>query len=335
MNRFTEFKADGETVTAIPQSANKEPVRFDASIAEREEDEIGNWETIVSELMDYELGEALAIDEDGEAVISREQAVEALLEADEQTVNATSEWQAEAVLEFMDRENIVELDSGNVTVLKSFGEIADSEYPAMYNNWAAMFDTCIERIEVAEQRVEEAKQRFQNRETTTDTTNSVNPDQRKREIKREISELVDGRSPAELDDGERKRVENLREQYYFYESMEEVKEVDIPDVADRVQKLGQVMERFSTMRGIMADRRDDFRRLALSESIYPENLIELADQYSSFLSSMSDTFTPAEKMEDESLDDFLEDMEGSTESVEQMEQSSEALEEGIEGIELQ
>ena len=335
MNRFSEFRTDGEMVTAIPQSNNKEPVRFSGSITDREEDEIGNWETLVSELMDYELGEALDIDEEGEAVISREQAIEAMVEADEETVNATSEWQAEAVLEFLADERILELENGQVTVLKSFGEIQDSEYPAMYNNWAAMFDTCIERIEVAEERVEDAKKRFQNRETSTDTSNTVDTDQRKREIKQEIRQLMDGRSPDELDEGETKRIQNLREQYYFYESMEEVETVEIPDVADRVQKLGQVMERFSTMRGIMADRRDDFRRLALSESIYPENLIELADQYASFLTSMSNTFSPTEKMEDEDLDEFLEDLEEGSENVEEIEESGEALQEGIEGIELQ
>jgi Mg2+ and Co2+ transporter CorA len=330
MRQFTDFERDGDIVTAIPQSNNKEPVRFDATVVEREEDEIGNWEELVSELMDYDLGEALAIDEDGEAVINREQAVEALVKADEETVNPTSEWQATAVLDFLDQENVLEADkNGNVTVLKSFGDIADSDYPAMYNNWAAMFDTCIERIEVAEERVEEARERFQNRERETSSSSNVNPEQRQREIKREIAQVVGDRSQSELDDGERERVENLREQYYFYESMIGVKEVDIPDVADRVQKLGQVMERFSTMRDIMAERRDDFRRLALSESIYPENLIELAEQYSEFLSSMSNTFSPAEKMEEESLDDFLDDVATTEESIEQVEQTSGAVEQEI------
>ena len=330
MRQFTDFERDGDIVTAIPQSNNKEPVRFDATVVEREEDEIGNWEELVSELMDYDLGEALAIDEDGEAVINREQAVEALVKADEETVDPTSEWQATAVLDFLDQENVLEADkNGNVTVLKSFGDIADSDYPAMYNNWAAMFDTCIERIEVAEERVEEARERFQNRERETSSSSNVNPEQRQREIKREIAQVVGDRSQSELDDGERERVENLREQYYFYESMIGVKEVDIPDVADRVQKLGQVMERFSTMRDIMAERRDDFRRLALSESIYPENLIELAEQYSEFLSSMSNTFSPAEKMEEESLDDFLDDVATTEESIEQVEQTSGAVEQEI------
>ncbi len=329
MKQFTEFERDGDIVTAIPQSNNNEPVRFDATVVEREEDEIGNWEEVVSELMDYDLGEALAIDDDGEAVIDRQQAVEALVEADEETVDPTSEWQATAVLEFLDRENVLEVDGGNVTVLKSFGDIADSDYPAMYNNWAAMFDTCIERIEVAEERVEEARERFQNRETQTSSSSNVDPEQRQQEIKREIAEVVGDRSPSELDEGERERVENLREQYYFYESMDEVKQVDIPDVADRVQKLGQVMERFSTMRDIMAERRDDFRRLALSESIYPENLIELAEQYSEFLSSMSNTFSPAQKMEEESLDDFLDDVANTDESIEQVEETSGAVEQEI------
>ncbi len=62
MQNFEQFDTnDDSVVTASPKRATDDPVRFDGSIAERENDIEGNWEEIVGELMDYDLGEALGI----------------------------------------------------------------------------------------------------------------------------------------------------------------------------------------------------------------------------------------------------------------------------------
>ncbi len=340
MQNFEQFDTnDDSVVTASPRRATDDPVRFDGSITERENDIEGNWEEIVGELMDYDLGEALDIGDTGDAVIDRDDAVEALVEADDEHIDATTQWEATAILEYLGHENIVELENDTVTILRSFDDIAETEYTAMYNNWAAMFDTCIDRIEVAEERVEEARQRFENRREETTSSADVNPQQRKRELKQEIAQLVDGRSPEELDDGERQRVQNLRKQFYFYQSIDEIRDIDVPNVADRVQELAQVMERFSVMRDVMAERRDQFRQLAMGEAVYPESLIELADQYNEFLSSMSDTFSPADKMQDEDLGDFIEDIDAgmTDENVEAFEESAEAVSNEVddEGLNVQ
>ncbi|ERH11458.1 MAG: hypothetical protein J07HB67_00465 [halophilic archaeon J07HB67] len=340
MQDFDNFDTNGNgVVTASPQRATDDPVRFDGSIAERENDIEGNWEEIVGELMDHDLGEALDIGETGDAVIDRDDAVEALVEADDEQIDASTQWEATAVLEYLGHENIVELEDGAVTILRSFDDIAETEYTAMYNNWAAMFDTCIDRIEVAEERVEEARQRFENRREETTSSADVNPQQRKQELKQEIAQLVGGRSPEELDDGERQRVQNLRKQFYFYQSIDEIRDIDVPNVADRVQELAQVMERFSVMRDVMAERRDQFRQLAMGEAVYPESLIELADQYNEFLSSMSDTFSPADKMEDEDLGDFIEDIDAgmTDENIEAFDESVDAISNEVddEGLNVQ
>lgn len=332
MNDFESFDTSGDgIVTARPAQPTDDPVRFDGSIADRENDIEGNWEEVVGQMMDHDLGEALDIGDAGDAVIDRGDAVEALVEADEAHVDASTEWEAAAVLEFLADEKIVEMEDDSVTILRSFDEIAETEYTAMYNNWAAMFDTCIERIEVAEERVEEARQRFENRREETTSSADVNPQQRKTELKQEIAQIVGGRSPEELDEGERQRIQNLRKQVYFYQSIEEIRDVDVPNVADRVQELAQVMERFAVMRDVMAERRDEFRQLAMGEAVYPEGLIELADQYNEFLSSMSNTFSPADKMEDEDLTEFIEDIDEtmSDDNVASVENSAGAIEEGI------
>ncbi|MEZ3115894.1 hypothetical protein RYH80_08180 [Halobaculum sp. MBLA0147] len=327
MREFSEFTEEDGIVTAIPQSANNEAVRFDASIVERrDEEEIGNWEELVSELMDYDLGEALEIDEDGQAVIDRDQAVGALLDADESEIDASTEWQATAVLEFLDRENVVEVDdAGQVTVLKPLDQIAESDYPRMYNNWAAMFDTCIDRIDYAHDRVEEAKERFENRERETEKRGgNVDPVQRQRELEQKMQNLVGSRSPSELSGEDRERFKQLREQYHFYENLEETKNTEIGEAGNRAEELGTVMEKFEAMRGVMVEKRESFRELALGEAIFPEDLVELSEQYAGLLSSISGVMEPEEKMEEESDDEFFENL-GTDDELDEVTEQAESI----------
>ncbi|MFB6126930.1 MAG: hypothetical protein ABEJ79_06525 [Halolamina sp.] len=328
MRTFTDFQPnDDGTVTAYPRSQNDEPVRFEASIAERNEDkeEEGNWEELISDLMDYELGEALDINDDGEAVIGRQEAQSALVEADDEF--ASTGYQAEAVIDYLHEQDIIETEDDRVTVLKDFKNIKESGYTRMYNNWAAMFDTCIERIDVARDRVEQAKNRFEQRERETEAaTTDVDSAQRMDEIRQEIDRIVGNRSPNELSDQERQRVQNLRKQYHFHESMEEAEGVDVTEVADNAEELGFVMERFERMRAEMKKRREEFRELALGEAIFPEDLVDLSEQYSSFLSAMSDTMAPADRMKEESLGGFLDDIGVGGDQIDELSEQAEQIE---------
>lgn len=325
MNEFQDFEQDGDVVKAIPKSSRDEPVRFDASIADRPEDEeeMGNWETLVGELMDHDLGEALEI-EGTEAVISRDQAIEALIEADEETVQATTEHQATAVLEFLDDEQILDFEEQQVVVLKSLEEI-DDDYVAMYNNWAAMFDTCIERIDYANERVEQAKQRFENRETQTDHERSgVSPAQKKDEIEQEIKQLIneEGKQPSELEGEAKNKFDNLREEHEFYGQMERAKEPDIGSGVDKENELAKVMERFDVMRDVMADRRGELRQIALGKAIFPEDVVELSHQFADFLESMSSAMDTTDEMKDKSDDEFLDSISDSEGEFEQIEEQA-------------
>ena len=326
MTKFDDFKQSDGMVTAVPRSSRDEAVRFDGSIVQRKEDaeEEANWERLVSQLMDHDLGNALDISDQGEAQIDREQAVSALVESDDQF--ADTEWQAEAVIDYLDDQNIVEAsDNDGVTVLKPFDELSETEYTKMYNNWAAMFDTCIERIDYAHDRVEQAKERFENREAETDRRSSdVNPEERQQELRQKMENLVGDGKPSDLNEADKQEFDHLREQYHFYENMEEAQGPELGPGSDRVKELGRVMEQFDAMRGIMIDHRENFRELALGEAIFPEDLVELSEQYAGFLSSLSGMMDPKEKMEEEDDDEFFdslgtdEEMEAATEQAEQL-----------------
>lgn len=326
MKKFDDFNEADGMVTAVPRNNADEAVRFDRSIANRRDDaeEEANWERLVSQLMDHDLGNALDIGGQGEAQISREQAVSALVESDDQF--ADTALQAEAVLDYLDNQNIIEAsESNSVTVLKPFDELSGTEYTKMYNNWAAMFDTCIERIDYAHDRVEEAKERFENREEETDRRSSdVNPEKRMQELGQKMENLVGDGKPSDLDEADKQEFKHLREQYHFYENMKEAQGPELGPGSDRVKELGRVMDQFEAMRGIMIDHRENFRELALGEAIFPEDLVELSEQYAGFLSSLSGMMDPKEKMEDEDDDAFFEnlgtegEMETATEQAEQL-----------------
>lgn len=132
-----------------------------------------------------------------------------------------------------------------------------------------------------------------------------------------------------------------------------VRERDLPIAvaSPDADALARTVRRLSAMRDVLAERRDDFRRLAISSTIFPEPLVETgdrlptfveaslgglptptelattadrtvaedaeraADQCADFLSSLSSACSPAEKLEEESLDDFLDDITDSDEAI--------------------
>ncbi|MUV57370.1 hypothetical protein [Halogeometricum sp. CBA1124] len=128
MNNFDSFNRKeteyGTFVIAQPKTTtgDKEPVRLEASIVERNEDEdmVGNWEPVIGEMVGARLGDVLSMDEAGSASLSRTDVVEAVTESD--NTSTTTEWESEALVEFFASENILDVEGKEVTVLSALDD---------------------------------------------------------------------------------------------------------------------------------------------------------------------------------------------------------------------
>ncbi|WP_132056877.1 hypothetical protein [Halorussus amylolyticus] len=329
MQKYTEFETKGEHVVARPRNSTEEPVRLPKEVADRGDDQSaqGNWEDVVAQLTRHELGETLTINEVGEGTISRNVAVDALVNAEETYVRG--ETGASALIDYLASEEIFEIgdDGGDVVVLKSPSEALENN-PKMLNNWAATLDTSIDRIETAVQRVKDAQERLKKHEqdVQSDVNLTSRTSDKKAEIKQEIQSHLAGRHPSELDDTEYQRFKQLRKRYHMYESMEKVKEDgDIAESAGQAQKLGELVEDFETVQATMAEIREDFRELALKNDLFPQNAVEQLDNFVDIVTGLTDTFGPEDKMEEQSDEEFLDDLMDNTGQIEEVSESVESV----------
>lgn len=218
--KFTAFDRDGETVTAIPESPDDDEVEFDATIADRDEEDAGkgNWEDLIGQMFEYDDGQAVEFDGTSASLSSRD-AISAVVESDDEFV--MTRHQAEAVLEYLNSEEILDIaDSGSVTVVKSFESIEESGALRMCNNWAAMFDTFITRIDTANEKVEEVKRKLDNREVDIQQRDGSDKQQKQERYAQKLRNLLNGRSPSELNEKESQEFEFYRKQYEYHETLE-------------------------------------------------------------------------------------------------------------------
>lgn len=320
-NKFSEFtttEQNGETVvTARPANSVDEPVRFDGSIAERgsSEELEANWEGIVGTLAESHLGEKLTI-EDGRGAMDREEAVEALVAADDAHVK--NEHAAHAVLEYLAAEDIVQLDGDNVVLLLSYDDIREAGSSAMLNNWAAALDTCVSRIDAAVERVERNRETLEKHVENLETSQSVqqNYAQKKDELEQEMKAMLGGRKPSELDEAERKRFKRKRSRYHRYEAMQESIEsgpgagdIDAPEM------LSNLKDELIHLKGALGEHSKEFRTIGLVEGIEDSGAREMVENFTNVVAQIGDAMGPEERMNEQDDDEFVEDLFGVTESV--------------------
>lgn len=286
MTTFDQFAVTDESVTAA-SADGAEPVTFDAALTDRHDDGTAGWEPLVADWLDAGDG-SLSFDADGSATLS----IDRVLSATEASsaVAVGDRRGAAAVLAYLAHEDVVGVDGDSVTVLRPFEEVAET-HTAVYNNWAATLDVLVDRLDVLVSRLEGVKAAARRQEHSTTAAS------------------------ADID------------------------------------ALGRTIEQFSVTSGVLVERRDELRELALASAIFPESLVEIGDQFATFVessfggsptvtelattadptvvevaehvvdqhtefvSSLSSALSPAEKMEEESLDDFLDDIAESDESA--------------------
>lgn len=328
-NKFDEFtttEQNGEkVVTARPANSVDEPVRFDGSIAESgsSEELEANWEDIIASLAQRHLGGQLTID-DGRGVIERSEAVQALVESDAERVK--NEHAAHAVIEYLASEDVLELEDDQVVVLMSSENLEDQNAFAMLNNWAATLDACVERIQAAIDRVEQNKETLESHlDQLDDMTTEQDYTQEKEEIEQEIKAMLAGRQPSELDESEYQRFQQLRERHARYESLEE-SVVDGPEVgegADGTQQLQNLKTDLEYLKGALQRHGVEFRKYAASKSLNDADAREMVQNFTQVAADIGGATDPAEKMKEQSDEEFMDQIRETSEAAEDVEQAEE------------
>lgn len=317
--RYTTFEEDEEsgTVTARPESQRGSPARFELGYAEWSDESSGNWEELLTHLLEEVLGgEDLSIDDDGNVVMSVDEASETL--AQSELVRGQDEDSARAIIDYLDHHDILNVENGTVTVLRPPHEYDEDEMDQavkMYSNWAAAFDTLIDRIDTAVERVEEAQERLNSRsERTTDVTEHLQDLREKREeYKQEMLSIAGDRDIEELDEAERRQFNHAREQYYHYDTLidqEENQEETIPNPNPDQMELGEVIDRLKSTRNQFEIEQGRLRDRIGTQQLWPTEAVATSQQFSDVLMAMGDAVPAQERMENEDEQDVLEQIRG-------------------------
>jgi prefoldin subunit 5 len=285
---FEPIESDGsEYVIANPINENKDPVRLDAEWVEGDEVE-GEWERAIGALIKSDLLGSMELKE-GNGRIERREAIETLSEIEDDTGTiVTSEDQAEALIEYFAEEGIVELDGGDVLVLRNPQEETEMG-GRMILNWAAGIDACVEKISETVDRVKKAKEKLEDRMDDIDQ-NPGEIQTKMQETAQELQSLGDGQGvpqdPSELPPEERSRYNQLKRKLVFHKKMQEVVDTDLMEkVEEGTNKLSDSIEQLESARIALDQKQQEVRTRALQEQEFPEgannivqNMGELATQ---------------------------------------------------------
>lgn len=329
---YTTFEEDTEngTVVARPRSQTDSAVRFELGYAEWADENSGNWEELLTHLLEEMLGgESLSIDDDGNAVIDVGEAARTLTEGE----HARSEESARAIIDYLDHNDILTVEGSTVTVLRpphTYDEDEMDRAVKMYSNWAAAFDTLVERIETAVERVEEAQERLNSRaEETTDVTEHLqNLRESREEYKQEMLSIAGDRDLDELDEEERRRFDHAREQYYHYDNLIEQEEKQgetIPNPNPDQMELGEVINQLESTKNQFNIEQDRLRSRIRTQQLWPTEAVDASEQFTNVLSAMGDVVPKKERMESESAQDVLDDIRGNADGLNDLNESSQTI----------
>lgn len=317
--RYTTFEEDEEsgTVTARPASQRGSPARFELGYAEWADDSSGNWEELLTHLLEEVLGgEDLSIDDDGNVVMGVDEAAETL--AQSELVRGQDQDSARAIMDYLDHHDILSIENGAVTVLRpphTYDEAEMDQAVKMYSNWAAAFETLVDRIDTAVDRVEEAQERINSRaERTTDVTEHLqNLREKREEYKQEMLSIAGDRDIEELDEDERRQFDHAREQYYHYDNLieqEENQEETIPNPNPDQMELGEVIDRLKSTRDQFELEQDRLRERISTQQLWPTGAVTASEQFTDILMAMGNAVPAQARMEDEDAQDVLSEIRG-------------------------
>ncbi|WP_455449155.1 hypothetical protein [Natrinema thermotolerans] len=319
---FERIESDGrEYVIADPVNQTADPVRLDARWIEGD-DVDGEWERAIRAIIKTDLLGSMELKE-GNGRIDRRQAIETLAAAsDDEGDIVTSEQQAEALLEFFAEEDIVDLQGGQVVMLRNPSDEPEEINGRMILNWAAAIDACVEKITETIDRVESAKEKLENRMADIDQESGT-IDEHLEETAQELKSLGDGpgvpQDPAELPQDERERFQQLKRKLIYHKKM---KEADQENLAEKVEsgadRLADNIEMLESAKTTLANKREQVRTQALKKQTFPDEAMNIVDNMGELTTQLAGVGGIEEEVEntaDHELDAMVDDVLGDIESV--------------------
>ncbi|SFC15141.1 hypothetical protein SAMN05444422_10527 [Halobiforma haloterrestris] len=319
---FERIESDGqEYVIADPVNQTDDPVRLDARWIEGDDVE-GEWERAVRAIIKTDLLGSMELKE-GNGRIDRRRAIETLASAsDEEGDIVTSEQQAEALLEFFADEDILELQGGQVVMLRNPSDNPDEINGRMILNWAAAIDACVEKITETIDRVDSAKQKLENRMDDIDQ-DSGKIDEHLEETAQELRSLGDGagvpEDPSTLPAEERERFQQLKRKLIYHKKM---KEADQENLAEKVEsgtaRLADNIEMLESAKSTLANKREQVRTQALKKQTFPDEAMNIVDNMGELTTQLAGVGGIEEAIEetpDHEVGSVVDDVLGNIESV--------------------
>lgn len=325
---FERIESGGqEYVIANPVNQTDDPVRLEARWIEGDDVE-GEWERAIRAIIKTDLLGSMELKE-GNGRIDRREAIETLSEAsDEKGDIVTSEQQAEALIEFFASEDILELQGGQVVMLRNPSENPDEINGRMILNWAAAIDACVEKISETIERVDSAKEKLEDRMDGLDQQ-SGQIDEHLEETAQELKSLGDGagvpQDPSTLSEEERERFQQLKRKLVYHKKM---KQADQENLAEKVEsgadRLADNIEMLKSAKTTLGNKREQVRTQALKKQTFPDEAMNIVDNMGELTTQLAGVGGIEETIEDTGdhevasmVDDVLGDIESVGETAQQ------------------
>lgn len=326
--RYTFEPLEGDNyVIAEPKDGNEDPVRLDTKWVEKDDVEAG-WERPIGALIKSDLLSDMDL-KDGNGEISRKQAVETLAEAGTEDGDpiVTSETQAEALIDYLGSEGIVNIKDDDDSVLLLQDPEA-TENPDMYINWAAGIDACVDKIEETEDRIEAAKNKLQSRLDDMEKDPGA-IEEKIRETAQELKFLGDGEGvpdPNNLPAEKEQKYNRLKEKLVYHKKMKEVVNTDVTDsVEEGTQKLADSLDMLNSAKQALMSKQEGFRLVALQGKEVPDGAHQIVENMGSLataLAGVGDVDEKADNMSHEEVEDtvgeILEEIEPATDEMDKI-----------------
>jgi len=327
---FESVEQGGQTyIIAQPTSETAEPVRLDGSLFEGESVDDGSWTEVVSQLIQFDMSEALNL-KDGHGRMDRSEAVESLLGANGD-VPVSEESEAHALIDYFAEQGAFEIEGTEIVLLRN--PAGDRDLNAkMLMNWVSAIDGCVEKIESTVETIEQARKDLQAEMSDTTAEDIVSDfEQQQKQIAQQIANITGGemniQDIEEVPPNQRAEFKRLKEQFYHLETMKEAAETDSLDeeISEAASKLASKKTQLENIKKVLTQKRDDIRTAAATEDLFPEDAIDMVQNLQDLVSAL--TGVEKERAEEKSTAEFMGAIDQMVDHVDQAAQSV-ATEEG-------
>lgn len=338
---FTRTESGGtEFVLAQPRTETEETVRLAADWVEGDEIE-GEWERGVRAIIKSDLMGEMELEE-GNGRLSKSRATKVLAEAeDENGPIVTSRQQADALLEYFEDQDILEIEGDEIILLQHPKENDISQ--EMMLNWAAGIDACVEKINETIETIESAKERLEDHVSKL-RENENNIDERLEEAAQELKSLGDGTgvptNPNDLTPEEQQRYEALEHELLYHRQMKKVNVTNLREKVDAgTSELGRNVRMLNSAKETFTEKGEEVRVMALERGVFPEDAINIVDnmgQLATQLAGVGDIDEVVEDTNPEELAEIVEEVTGEVqEASETVQETAERTEDDTEERDLQ